>query len=457
MLSNKHKLFVKWCKDILVIVILAIIVGFFWIKSVAPLIPRGPEYNYSEIEAISKVNFRTIWTWTDYKSYHRYSPTGLLLIGLLDRHIIAPLVGIDFSNIKQSCNSKRLLPLFFISFILISLLTYWFSWKLFGNRWVSFISALYIGVNKAFFYFFYYTDTLALSLLLIYGLCSLIFWKDYLDSHRNLYLIGYYLFFLLCVGAWEQWVNLLSFIILFTVFLSIKEKKWDWQVAIHGMLIPLLIFFIYVTFRFPSAIKEISSVKEAQYVFSYPAKSMMIEDMVVNASLHISDTIDSLLFPWPMLSQSVIHNYNMNIWNPFNKTYAPYPSMHYRFLTDWYAGFLFCLWLIITILFIIYVCGNKKEGDVGGVVGILLVWTGFIVHLPVMYRAYFAMPGYFLGYKHIFSILGFSIFLGWTLKKFFQQVNYILISKVLCLVLSIWIVYCNYSKIVLNLNRFYPW
>jgi len=444
-----------WRRHRTALISLFLIVGIFW--TILPT--KTPEYNYCEIEAISKVNLRTMWSWTDYKSYSRYSPTGLLLFGLIDRHLIAPLHGIDFSDIQQSYRGKRLVPLFFLSFVLISLLTYWFSWKLFGNKWVSFVSGVYMGVNKAFFYFFYYADSFALSLLMIYGLCFLIFWKNYLDSRRNIYLIGYYLFLLLCVGAWEQWINLLGFIVLFTIFLSIRDRKWDRRIVMHGILIPLLIFSVYIAFRYPSGIKEVSSVKEAQYVFSYPAKSMMIEDMIVNTSLHISDSIDSLFFPWPMLSQSIIHNYNMEIWNPFNKTYAPSPSMHYKFMTEWYAGFLFCLFLMVTVLFIIYIRKHHGEEENAAVIGMLLIWTGFIVHLPVMYRAYSSMPGYLLGYKHILSILGFSIFLGWAIKKFSQHFTARpLMIKWFYILLSIWIIYCNYGKIVLSLKRgTYPW
>jgi len=431
---------------------LFLIVGIFW----AILPTRTPEYNYCEIEAISKVNLRTMWSWIDYGPYYRYSPTGLLFFGLIDRHLIAPLCGINFSDIQQSYRCKRLLPFFFLSFILISLLTYWFTWKLFANRWAAFFSALYMGVNKAFFYFFYYTDSLALSLLMIYALCFLIFWKKYLDSRRNSYLIGYYLFLLLCVGAWEQWINLLIFLIIFSIYLLIRKRGVDWRIMMHGILIPLLIFSVYISLRYPSIIKETSSIKEAQYVFSYPAKSMMIEDMVVNASLHIADTIDSLLIPWPLLSQSVLHNYDMNKWNPFNVTYAPYPSMHYRFLTDWYAGFLFCFFLVITVLFITYLRKNREE-EYAGVIGMLLIWTGFIIHLPVMYRAYFAMPGYLLGYKHLLSILGFSIFLGWAIKKLSPHLTHPPVSKGFYLLLSIWIIYCNYGKIMLSLKRSYPW
>jgi hypothetical protein len=224
----------------------------------------------------------------------------------------------------------------------------------------------------------------------------------------------------------------------------------------HGIVIPLLVFSVYMIFRYPSFVSETSSIKEAQCVFSYPAISLMIEDMVVNASLHISDTIDSVLIPWPLLSQSVIRNFDMNIWNPFNKAYAPYPSMHYRFLTDWYAGFLFCLFLGITGLFALYLQKNREEGY-SGVIGIFLVWTGFIVHLPVMHRAYFAMPGYLLGYKHVLSILGFSIFLGWAFKIVWCRLTRPLYYRGLLLLLSIWIVFCNYMKISLSLSRGYPW
>ena len=68
-------------KHLLPILILSLVVGLYWIKLADPVKPQNPEYNFAEVEAISKVNLITMWSWLDYKSYKRYSPTGLLLFG----------------------------------------------------------------------------------------------------------------------------------------------------------------------------------------------------------------------------------------------------------------------------------------------------------------------------------------------------------------------------------------
>jgi hypothetical protein len=314
-------------------------------------------------------------------------------------------------------------------------------------------------VSKGFAYYFYFASTIATILLAIYTCGCLIFWTRYCRNQRNLNLLGYYAFFFLAVGAWEQWINLLIFLIAFSAILMLADRKLDRRTLCHGVAIPLVVFCVYLILHYPSLHVESTSVSEAQYVFSYPNVPLMIEDMIANASLHIASTFDSLLFPWPMLSQSVIGRLDMDAFNPYNKQYTAYSTIHYQAFTDWYAGFMFALFLCVTVVILQYL--RKHKSDLYGAgMGLGLVYAGFVIHVPVMYRTYFILPGVagLLDYKHPLSILGASILLGWVVERALSsnRLRNNWMSRVaLMILLCAWIVFTNYMKIALSYS--FPW
>lgn len=455
MLTLKHPYLLKYQGHLLPAGLLCLIVLVFWAGFASQHVHRFPEYNVSEVEAIQQVDPLSMWFWTDYKSFHRYTPTGLLLIGLLDRHIIAPLAGVDFSDTDAAVRGERFMWIFHLSFVGIAFLTYTLVWKLFGHRWIAFLAGLYFGVNKAFFYFYLYTDTIAECMLLLYAIPLLLFWRTYLRSGQRKHLVGFYVFFALCVGAWEQWVNLLAFLICFTLYQRFRAGKWNRKALLHGVAVPSLVFVVFVTLRWPTMIEEVTVPREVQFVFSYPKVSMMVEDMAVNTSHHIADTVDSLLFPWPMMSQAVLHNYDMREWNRHNEVF-PYGSMHYRYMTDWYSGVLLGAFIILTVLLL---RRFRERGEIAsaGAIGLILIWTGFLVHLPIMYREVFVMPGRLLGYKHVLSLLGASILLGWLLMQVRGRIRSAAWSRASVVLLASWILFCSATKILLSKSLAYPW
>jgi len=440
-------------------VLLFVIVITFWIIMHSFFIKDVPVYK-GELNAIENANILSMWTWLDYGHYSRYSPTGLLGFGLIDRYCISPILGINFES-SGFINANRIIYFLIIYFALISILTYRLCRELNLNSYASFIAATLAGIHKGWSYSFHYASIIAACIMVVYGICLLIFWIKYIKSGKYFNIVFYYLFLLLLVGSWEQWINLLIFIIVLSIT-QIKSKFFtERKIYIHGILIPLIIFFIYIAFRFPSAQSEFSKISEAQYVFSYPSLSLMIEDVVSNISVYVSSVISSVLFPWPMLSQSVIKNMNMDILNAYNTKYTELSAAHYKIFTDWYAGFLFGIFLLITIALLVYIKKNKKN-SFQIIFGLLLMYTGFAMNLPIMYRTYFTLPrcAGLLGSKHGFSILGFSVLLGCIINEFSINKFSKLINNLLPIIIFIWIIFCNANKIILSYQYqwgVYPW
>lgn len=446
--------------DLLAQVILCAGVVVYWSVLAVYTLRFVPSYS-GELKAIAQADWVTMWTWVDYGQYFRYSPTALLSVGLLDRHLLAPLLGIQFPS-QEFAQAKRLIPLFIACFSIIAVCTYRLSRFLALGVPASFAAGAFVGLNKGFVYYFRFMSTIATSLLILYAIAVLFFGIRYVRNRRLSDLIGYYISLLLAVGAWEQWLNLLVFLVAGSTILVVRSG-WSHarMVVIHGILVPLLIGGLYVALHSSTFSHESNAVNEAQSVFSYPSAALMAEDVVVNASLHVASILEPVLFPWPTLSQSVLKGYNMDAYNPYNRTYTPFSTIHYRGIGDWYSGLLFGLFLCGTG-FLAWYLPARAENPWPAVIGLLLTWAGFFVHLPIMYRTYFVLPGAasLLDYKHALSILGFSILVGWGIQKTLERLSGRNLQLTFVVVFLAWLAYCNYSKAAISM-RFewgrFPW
>jgi len=433
-------------------VLLCIIVWSFW-GIVAAIMPRAeftPRYFPCETKPVGRI-------WIDCSPWYRFTPTGLVPVTTIDRKFYAPLLGIDITrkeNKDEFIRATRFIPVYVFLIGIVAGMTYILARKLSFDITASFVAGLYIGVFKGQLIFFKFMSTIVLPLMIIYGIILLIFWLEYLGSRRKRYLIGYYIFFLLLIGVWEQWVNFLLFLLLYSVLLIYREKKLDKAIVVNGLVVPLVLFCTYMVLKYPTMKIEASNINaEAAYVFSYPSIPLMIEDVVVNASFHISDVISPLIFPWPRYSQAVINDYDMDHYNPFNLTAGRLSKIHYYTLTEWYAALLFAGFIYLTVQLIIYF--RRNEGEIPrGVIGPLLVYTGFAAHLPIMYRVWMTIPpsSEFIAYKHYFSILGFSILLGWLVNKIPLRIKNPFIRRVTVIILCAWLIFSNYQIISLMVN-----
>jgi len=432
------------------LVLLCGIVWVFW-SQVAVIMPRDlftPRYFPCETKPIKMM-------WIDCDPWYRLSPTGLVAVTTLDRKIYAPLLGIDPADKKEKEKyiwASRFIPIYIFLIGAVAGMTYVLARKLAFNIPASFIAGLFIGLHKGQLVFFQFMSTIVLPLMLIYGILLLIFWLKYLENQQKRYLIGYYVFFVLLMGVWEQWVDYLLFFLIYSVLLLYSRKKLDKGIILNGLIVPALLFTGYMLLKYPTLKAEASNINaEAAYVFSYPSVPLMLEDMLVNASLHISDVVGPLIFPWPRYSQAYMNNYDMDTYNPLNLTAGWVSKIHYYTLADWYAGLLFAVFLFVTVKLMVYLYKHKDEIPQGAV-GPLLVYTGFAAHLPIMYRVWMSIPPYgeLVTYKHYFSVLGFSILLGWLLDKISVRGN-LFMRRAVFVLLCAWLVFSNYRIITIIL------
>lgn len=450
---SDNKAILKIFERYLLLVIFLIVI-IFWAYAKAVFIKKYTPTYTGELNALKNVNLLNMWTWVDYGKWYRYSPTGVISVGIFDRYILSPLLNIEFLS-KSFSKATRFVYIYIPTFGLISILIYKLCRSLELDVVSSFISALFFGLHKGLSYSFRFMSITATTLMLIYGCFVIFFWIKYLKSGKKSLLIPYYLSFLLLMGSWEQWVNFLAFLILFSVVLLFLKRFNPRTILLNGIIIPIVLFAIYFGLRYPTMKTESSGITEAQYVFSYPSVSMMAEDMVSNASLHISDVIEPILFPWPMVSQSIIESENMLKLNQYDAKWADplIVGAHYRNLTDWYAGLLFGFFIALTLLLLYYLYKSKGDSLIL-IIGLILTWTGFLAHLPIMYRVMFATPQFagMMGYKHYFSTLGFSMIVGWLYMKISSKNKIKQMVPIFGFLLCDWIIFSNFSIIMISSN-----
>ena len=457
-------------KKIILPGVIFLVVVFFWLS----VTPSGPSmYAEGEPEAFANMTWYNIWSWTDLGSYDRYSLTAYYPIALIDGHLLAPLYGIEFPSEEFQITSRfKLYYVFMIG--IASCLTYFLAKRLSLDGLPALITALYMGLHKGWYWGFGTMSIIAvIPLLLIYGMMILFFWVTYLRTRKISHLIGYIISFLLIAGAWEQWINYLFFFVFFNLLLlllpkarsvlmsdsNLDEDKRDGCRAIFlsGVVFPLVLFSVYMGFRLSVVGTQMSaSTGEDAMTFSYPHSlgnspgvwMLMVEDASANITLHLASTIESLFFPWKMLSQAVIFQYDVDLFNP---AYASYSNVqHYLALTDWYSGLLSGFFFCTTIWILWYLRENKNGRDllISGA-GLILIYTGFLVHIPIMYRAYFAAPDFagLLDYKHMFSVLGFSLLLGWGWEKITAKIANTRVKFIMTVIIGIWLIFTNVNKI----------
>lgn len=428
------------------VLLLLIVVGTFWIAVVSKY-PKLPMYGGNEAQVLQETDLNNVFKFRDYGGYFRFSPSGLILTSVLHKHIVKPMSGDESKLLSEG--TVHLVPLYLVCFILMSVCFYLFL-KAYVGSWAAFFGAVYLGTNFNLYYFFAFVSCITACLLVMYSIGLIFCTFKYIESRKKHLLIGYYAFFILLVCAWEQWVNLVPFLCLIGMYLYLRNGR-NKKDILNFIITPIVTLILYAAARQPFTIKEMTIAREAQFVFSYPSKKLMLEEMVSNMSYHIANSIESLFYPWPSLSFASIEGLDMNKLNAYNSTYTNMPNIHYFGFPLWYAAVLFTVFCVVTFHHFknVYLSNIKMVSL--GTVGLLLTWFGFAAHIPLMHRTYFIMPGYLIGFKHAISILGFSIYVSWFVWHRFENKFTILQYRLVCSLLCIWVIYCNYSKISQNL------
>ena len=440
-----------------------LLVAVYWIVLGWKLAPGGPFYHPSFIGPMESMNSSMFWKPMDFGSYQRFSPTSFVPVYLLDRYLVAPLSGVSGITDPRFLRASRMRPFFYAGFALLAVGVYALALELGLGAPAAIFAGLYVGFHKGFSYFLQNISTLSVILMLFYALGACFSLLTYVRGGSRTALAAFILLLLLTAGSWEMWMDFCLILIFSGIVVWRLRPELARRIIPAAVVYPGILLGVYFLMRFPAARGEFTGATEAQFFFSYPSVIMMFEEMAANLSLHVMDCFDSAFFPWPTLSFSVFHRINMDSLNTYNAIYTSQPSIIYRAFAVWYAGGFFVAYLAALVYILLKMIrsiglNNPGRGMKMAVpaIAITAVTLGCAIHLPIMHRTYYLMPGYFMTYSHLFSLLGAAIFLAWTLRKFVLPLDP---ERALAaaMIASGWVAFCNASKVVLSRGMQFPW
>lgn len=397
-------------------------------------------------------------------AYKRFSPFGLGLVGYLDFNFLVPALGLSASDTLTLSVASRLAWLHPTLLAATCATAAFVTWRLFRNAALSILAIILIGLNDAVPFQFRFVSTLACYLLQIAALWSVYFLSRLEQGKRAE--MGALLCVAVALGVWEQGLSLALAIALYlSVVLWLDRKSAPPlrnSTRLRLLVAVCLLVAGYLALRAGAGAEEALSInREASYFLSYRHPLLMLDDALLNVGALAQQSFRQFL-PFPPLSWAVMLGWNMNELNPYNAAYAQFPGMPYRMMGLWYAGLAFGAFLATAVI-ALRIAARSEPGERNVVILALCIFVvGMIMHVPIMHRDYFYIPGFATGYKISISYVGFVLLMIIFARRFIGGAWFAMLSSRWRV--TIFIGACVYligsaifRAAFLNLPQNYPW
>jgi hypothetical protein len=394
------------------LLIFAIVV--FWIAYILMADVRCI-YAVQEVVTFRNSRFLDIFGVMEFGNFKRLSPLGFGIWGYLDIHLLVPLLGRENETSTGLAAANRLLPFHVLFLAILCGCAAFVSWKLFRSYAITLLAILLFGLNDAIPFQFRFASTLLCYQLQIATILAIYFLAG--NERSSASFLGAAACIVFNLLVWEQGLNLAVATSVFLVILIVQSYRSRtnrrWEVLL--LLTIVVATAIYLVVRIRGGTDEsLANDNEASFFFSYANPLLWFDDFMLNFSALVTQSVRQL-FPFPLESFSVILGKDMNQLNPYNVSYAQYPNMPYRFMGLWFSGFCFCLsWVLIATTAHL---ARKTNQYLLPLLAVCVFVFGFSMHLPVMHRDYFYIPGYTLGYKASVSYVGFVFMLSFIAAR----------------------------------------
>lgn len=386
-------------------------------------------YGLDEFRFFKHASFYQIFNVMDFGPFQRFSPLGVGLIGYFDANVIVPLLGIADLPIEELVVASRLAWLHPVLLFVELVLVYLVTWRLFRDYRLVALAVALVGLSDTNAFQMRFVSTLVCYLLQISALLAIYYFTRLADKQSwgaVAALVGSVIF-ALCL--WEQGINLaVAMLAALMIALLIKRSnKEDIKSSCEfgAFLVIAALLVAYLMLRAKSGAGEaLSSNSEASYFLTYRKIAPMVDDLILNSSALSLQAFRQFL-PAPPLSLSVIRGVDMNVLNPYNLKYAQFPNMPYRMMTLWYSGASFVLALGLVGFGIWQATFRKMGSERYLILSALAVFLfGSVMHLPIMHRDYFYIPGYAVGYKISVAYMGFVVLIVLLAREFLMSSFY---------------------------------
>lgn len=409
--------------------------------------------------------FQTLAVMDFAEGYKRFSPFGFGLIGYLDFNILVPALGLSAADVPTLAVATRLTWLHPVLLAVTCATAAYVTWQLFRNASLSILAIILIGLNDAVPFQMRFVSTLACYLLQIAALLS-VYFLSRLEQVRRAE-IGALLCVAVALGVWEQGLSLALAVAAYlsiTIWLDREKGGASFLNSPRLRLLCAVCILVagYLALRVGAGAEEALSInREASYFFSYRNALLMLDDALLNVGALAQQSFRQFL-PFPPLSWAVMLGRNMNDLNPYNTAYAQFPGMAYRMMGLWYAGLAFGAFLV-TIFAALRIAAASERAERNVIIlSVCIFVLGMIMHVPIMHRDYFYIPGFATGYKISVSYVGFVLLMLIFVRRFIRGAWFrALSSRRRALIIGAAFLYLVGSAIArttfLNLPQNYPW
>jgi hypothetical protein len=368
-------------------------------------------YGLQEVGFFRRASFWDLFFIMDFGLYKRFSPLGLGIIGYLDIQGLVPLLGRSAEPDSALALAGRLAWVHPIFLAATCAAAGFVTWRLFGNLLLAALAIVFIGFNDAVPFQFRFVSTLACYLLQMSTLFAVYFIVGEGPKLGWRSVIGAVVCIAVSLAAWEQGLCLaisIAIYLVISIWLARREGRLAFAAWQTRLLIATGCLIIgYLAVRSGAGAEEaLSKNREASYFFSYKNPLLMVDDLLLNFSGLVEQSIRQL-FPFPSQFFAVLLGANMNELNPYNTTYSQFPNMPYRMMGLWFSGFSFAVFWGLVATVVYFMRGVNLRDREFALIALCLLVFGFVMHLPIMHRDYFYIPGYALGYKTSVSYVGF--------------------------------------------------
>lgn len=375
-------------------------------------------YAPAEVEFFRHASFADILGMMNFGGqYERFSPLGFGLIGYLDQHFLLPLLGKNPYAVGM-VKANHFIPAHLVLLLATCLSVGFVMWRIFQDAYLSAVGMILIGFNDAIPFELRFVSTLVCHVLQMAAIFVAYFLVRAAQQGQRADVGKTLAFIVLALGVWEQGIGLTLAVLGYLGWQSVAAAPDGGIRSSYRRLFVATsaIFTAYLVLRVGSGAKEaLTNNREASYFFQYGNPLLMLDDLLLNASGLIQQSMRQF-FPLPPLSMAVMLNADMNELNLYNATYAQYPNMFYRQMGLWYSGFAFALFLFMLKSTVKQALDSRDHHRNLLALGLLLLVFGMAMHLPIMHRDYFYIPGFTLGYKTTISYVGF-VFLTLALGR----------------------------------------
>jgi hypothetical protein len=338
---------------------------------------------------------------------YRWSPTGHVVLGLLNLVCRAPVM--------------------FVLFLLILVIVaYLLSYAALRSRAFSTTLALGMAFGTQFNFAYHHNGGIIWILYTLYLLIHLYFLHALATepSPRRRTRIGFVVSLIVFALCWEQWLDYLAFVIAGCVLSCLLCRRdaalWARYRGRIGyvVLCTLLVTAGYLAVKLPYATEHLTPGHESDTVFTYSSWIMAVEDIGSNVATYSYIALTNFCPSWLSSSNSLYHFGADRIiaeQHGYHAEKTHLVAMHHEFLWYFNAGAVLVIFVHLSYRVGKQAWQSPGQATVLLAVLVLMIWTGFATHTIIKYRPYLSVP--LLAYKCMVSVVAVALLVAYAAMR----------------------------------------